>query len=163
MPLLIRRISRAKWDKIGVDDVSADAITSCLRTNQNDLSVWRISSEQELSDAILALISGSKQSKLSTLHYVIIDETLIIERGFTLKETPGDTVALELVDKHRDIENLTYVKLGIIKDLILDCISNDRTSFITRKSLKELLIHAIKTGKIKKESLNPELVEKENL
>lgn len=163
MPLLIRRISRAKWDKIGEEDVSADAITSCLKTYQNDLSVWRISSEEDLNNAILALITGSKQTKLSTLHYVVIDENLAIERGLSLKETPGDTVALDLVDSHRDIEELTYVKLGVVKDLILECIDNEKTSFITKKSLKELLKDAIKNGKIQKDTLNPELIDREKL
>lgn len=163
MPLLIRRISRAKWDKIGDEDVSADAITSCLKTYQNDLSVWRISSEEELNDAILALISGSKQTKLSTLHYVIIDEDLALEKGLSLKETPGDTVAIDLVDSHRDIEELTYVKLGVVKDLILECIENEKASFMTKKNLKDLLKEAIESGKIQKETLNPELIEKEKL
>lgn len=163
MPLLIRRISRAKWDKIGNEDVSADAITSCLKTYQNDLSVWRISSVEDLNNAILALISGSKQTKLSTLHYVMIDENLAFEKGLSLKETPGDTVALDLVESHRDIEELTYIKLGVVKDLILECIDNDKASFMTKKNLKDLLKDAIKNGKIQKETLNPELVEKEKL
>ena len=150
MPLLIRRISRAKWERIGNHDVSADAITSCLKTYQNDLSVWRISSKDELNDAILALITGSKQTKLSTLHYVIIDEDLVFDNGLSLKKTDGDTVASNLVKNHRDIEQLTYSKLGVVKDLVLKCINSDNASFMTKKNLKDLLRKAINNGKVKK-------------
>jgi hypothetical protein len=123
MPLLIRRINRVKWEQIvntGIDkDVSADAITNCLKTFNNDLSVWHIESDKDLEKAILALITGRSQTKLSTLHIVIIDETVALNKGLSLSNTNGDTVVKELINTHKDLTNLTYSKLGIVKDLIL--------------------------------------------
>ncbi|MBK9356786.1 MAG: hypothetical protein IPN08_05225 [Bacteroidales bacterium] len=70
-------------DNIEDNDVSADAITNCLKTNSNDLSVWKITSIEELNTAILAfLVTGSKQTQLSTLHYVLIDEDLVLEKVY---------------------------------------------------------------------------------
>lgn len=166
MPLLVRRINRAKWEQIdfnSTDDVSADTITNCLRTFNNELSVWKIENMSELDDAILALITGSKQSKLRTLHYVIIDEALIIDNKIDLKETNGDTVVGDLVKMHKDITALTYVKLGIIKDLVIDSLLNNRSSFFTRAKLKGLIKEAMKNGRVSKEELNKDLVVNEKL
>lgn len=166
MPLLVRRIHRPKWEQINfedTDDVTADAITNCLRTYNNDLSVWDIECENDLNDAILALITGSNQSKLSTLHYVIIDEELIINKEISIVETDGDTVVEDLVKSHKDISNLTYAKLGIIKNLIIDCIQEGRCSFFSRAQLKKIINTAIESGRLKKEDLNEELVKKEKL
>jgi hypothetical protein len=163
MPLLVRRISRAKWDNIQDNDVCADAITNCLKTFNNDLSVWRITTEDDLNEAILALITGSRQTQLSTLHYVLIEENLVINTGLSLRESNGDTVVSELINKHRDIENLTYIKLGKVKDLIINAINTNSTNFITKRQLKEVLVNAINEGKLVKDRLNPELVVNEKL
>lgn len=45
MTLLVRKINRAKWmqnDILSEQDVSADAITICMKTVGNTLSVWQI-------------------------------------------------------------------------------------------------------------------------
>jgi hypothetical protein len=163
MALLVRRISRAKWDNIKNNDVCADAITNCLKTNNNDLSVWKIKSEKELNEAILALVTGSRQTQLSTLHYVLIDENLVLSNGLSLRNSPGDTVVSDLVNNHCDIEDLTYKKLGQIKDLIINSIQTNKVSFITKSKLKTVLVEAIKKGKLDKQSLNPELIQNEKL
>ena len=102
MSFLIRRINRAKWDILISDDVSADAITSCLKTFQNDLSVWYISNITDIENAILALITGSKQSSLSTLHVIILEEERLICENLDLYNTDGDTVVKSLISTHRD-------------------------------------------------------------
>lgn len=163
MPYLIRRISRAKWDEIEEGEVSADAITNDLKTFRNDLSVWYISNKEELSKAILALVTGAKQTKLSTLHIVLIEEKLISDNGLGLASSPGDTVIEDLVSSHRDIEKLTYSRLGTVKDLILDCIKSDEYALFTRKQIKDLVKSAIKDGILIKDNLNPELVLNEKL
>lgn len=163
MPYLIRRISRAKWDEIEGGEVSADAITNDLKTFQNDLSVWLISNREELDRAVLALVTGGKQTKLSTLHIILIEEEMIENNGLTLKETPGDTVVASLVNSHRDISDLTYSKLGTVKDLIINGIRTDDYKFFTKKQLKDLVKSAIESGELLKDNLNPELVQKEKL
>jgi len=163
MPYLIRRISRAKWEEIEQGEVSADAITNDLKTFRNDLSVWLISSKEELEKAVIALITGAKQTKLSTLHIVLIDEILIAESSLTLNSTKGDTVVESLQDLHRDISELTYTKLGTIKNLVLDCLKSDNYALYTKKQLKTLLKSAIESGELLKDKLNPELVNNEKL
>jgi hypothetical protein len=164
MPLLVRRINRAKWEQINSEtdnDVSADAITNCLKTTNNDLSVWKIEKKEDLENAILALITGKSQAKLSTLHYVILSEDLILEKGLDLSETEGDTIVEGLKKTHNDISNLTYKKLGIVKDIILDSIKDEQ--FFSKRQLKDLIKSAIEDGKIEKQNLNAEFLINEKL
>ncbi|MBB1150791.1 hypothetical protein H4K35_11805 [Myroides sp. NP-2] len=168
MPILVRRINRAKWgqncNENDLEDSSADAITNCLKTNNNDLSVWRIESIDQLENALLALITSKQQSKLSTLHYVLIDEELLKANDLNLSETPGDTVIESLKDSHRDINNLTYSRLGKMKNIILNCLNeDDKYNFITKSKLKAFLKKAIADGKIQRDILNSDLIENERL
>lgn len=184
MSLLVRRIARAKWDsfdtkietkkslksllvKVGIikpfADVSADAITNCLKTNDNTLSVWEIEDETEINDAILALVTGKKQEKFSTIHYVIIDKNTLNNNGLTAVDFDGDTVVEDLVKKHKNISNLSYSSLGLMKNIILDCISSNKVNTITRAQQKELVVSAIENGRLMKDALNSNLVTKEKL
>ena len=51
MVYFVRKYSRAKWGdidsleeyNIDLDSIPSDAYTSCLRTNNNKLSIWKIS------------------------------------------------------------------------------------------------------------------------
>jgi len=167
MSILVRRVNRAKWQKmINEDDAtdpSADAITNCLKTTNNDLSVWKIDTIEGLEDAILALITGHQQTKLSTLHYVLLDENVILEKGLLLKESPGDTAVVDLKNAHKDLTKLTYFRLGIIKDLIIERLVESEETFFTKAQLKGILKKAILNGKVDVNLLNQELIEKEKL
>lgn len=167
MSLLVRRINRAKWEQIKdhpSGDVSADAITNCLKTINNDLSVWRIEAREKLEDALLALITGAATEKLSTLHIVIINEGVLLEKGLKLNNSDGDTLVKDLVQTHKDISGLSYTSLGDVKDLILHCLKAEETSCtFTKVTLRDILKDAIANGRIQVEQLNAELIKKENL
>lgn len=167
MSIVVRRINRAKWQQVldenNITDSSADAITNCLKTTKNDLSVWKIDSIDDLNIAILALITGSQQTKLSKIDYVYFEENDLSDRGLSLNETIGDTVIEAYKDKHRDISELTYSKLGVIKDLIIEFLNKNDENFMTRSDLKKLIKSAIDTDIIKIQDLNPELVSNEKL
>ena len=165
MSILVRRIARAKWGDLPHDssDVPADAITTCLKTSDNALSVWEIESEDELNDAILALVTGKSQEQFSKIDYVWIEDSKLKNKGLSLVDYPGDTAVDELVDKHKNIPNLTYVKLGKMKDVILECFASGKYDFKTRESIKKIVKSSIASGKLQREKLNEKLVKKENL
>ncbi|GAB6394145.1 MAG: hypothetical protein MdMp024_0457 [Bacteroidales bacterium] len=169
MPLLVRRIAKSKWkepfvaDKNGYIDVPADAITNCLKTTDNNLSVWKIESEEDLDDAILALITGEKQESLKKFHYVWIEEKHLLAKGLSLVASDGDTAVNDLIKKHRDISGLTYTKLDAVKDLIVDCIKNNKCHLCTVRQMKTLIEKSIQSGRLQREDLNKKLVEKEKL
>lgn len=167
MSILVRRINRAKWEQINneddISDSSADAITNCLKTTNNDLSVWKIDTIEGLEDAILALITRPDQTKLSTLHYVLLDENIVLEKGLTLTEEKGNTVVESLKDTHKNISKLTYSRLGIVKYLILNSLVKNEETFFTKAKLKKILKDAITKGKLDKNDLNSDLIQNEKL
>ncbi|PIB31277.1 hypothetical protein BFP78_12295 [Gaetbulibacter sp. 5U11] len=158
MPYLVRRISRAKWDNeefnyLENNNPPADAITSCLRTFNNELSTWLIDNLEDLNQAILCLVTGSKQENINTIQLIYFDIEEVEKRGLVLEKTPGDTVIEELKDSHFDIKDLNYDSLGIFKDIVLDCLRKDYCKTITRKSLKEILTDSVNKTKILDKSL----------
>ncbi|MNQ00111.1 hypothetical protein D3C85_127490 [compost metagenome] len=162
MAYLVRRINRSKWDVfdyLNEDDAPADAMTLCLKTFNNELSTWLIDDLEDLNKAILALITGSKQENLSTIHIVYFDQKIIAEKALSLKNTDGDTVIGAYKKNHWDIDELTYSSLGKVKDIIIDCLRNDRFKILTKATLKELLNNSIKNGILEKSNLNKKLQE----
>ena len=165
MAILVRKIIRGKWgeDAPISSDVPADAITNCLKTTDNTLSVWKIESEVELNDAILALATGLSQTSFSKIDYVLIDDCKMRDNGLSVVEHDGDTAFEAFIKKHKNITDLTYSKLGIMKTIIIDCINCDKHKFITRSQIKQLVKSAIESGKLQKDKLNSTLIDKEKL
>ena len=62
MPYFVRKIARAKWSNESITDnpfdIPADAITLDLKTFTNTLSVWEVTDEGKVGDAVLAIASG---------------------------------------------------------------------------------------------------------
>jgi hypothetical protein len=154
MSLLIRKINKAKWYQVDIEndsDVSADAITNCLKTTKNTLSVWCISCEEDLDNAVLALVSN--QDNLETIDIVILEESLLDGYNIRIVATQGETPIEELAKTHRDIADLTFSKIGIIKDHIVERIRTKHLRRYTKGTLKKLIKDAIEDGKLKLEDL----------
>lgn len=150
-PLLVRKINKAKWKKDEDGDVMADAITHCLKTTKNTLSVWEIQSEEELNNAVLALVSNADHP--DTIDIVLLDEAYLINEKLKIEKTPGITKVESLKDTHKDIIELTYSKLGIVKNIISEKVDNNSDIRFTKRQLIKILKDAIKDGIIKKEDL----------
>lgn len=164
MAMLIRRITLSKWmdfitHESGLTDVGGDAVTGCLKTSRNALSVWKIHNDGEIDDAILALITGAQQEKLSKINFVLINETELNKYGFSLSEMPGDTAVTDLVNSHFNITGITYSKLGIIKDIIHKHIQPENQR--TVKQLQEILKYALDRKRINIGGLSTKYIEKE--
>ncbi len=161
MSLLIRKINKAKWIQGDIEndsDVSADAITNCLRTTGNTLSVWQINTEDDLDSAVLALVSN--QDHLEAIDVVILEEESINRYNIRIMVTPGKTPIEELSETHRDLADLTYSKLGTIKDHIVERIRTDNLKRYTRGTIKKLIQKAIEDGKIELSDLKESIREK---
>lgn len=161
MPLLVRKINKAKWmqnDILSGQDVSADAITNCMKTYQNALSAWRVSHEDEVVDAILAMVAG--QEHLDTMDVVFINRSSLEGNGINIKLTPGITPVKELVDKHVDICDLTCHLLGVVAENIIKSIKDEKIKRYTQRDLKKILIEAIEAGRLEKNDLNKYLLAK---
>lgn len=161
MSYLVRKINKAKWYQIDIDkddNVTADAITNCLKTTRNTLSVWKIESEDDLDQAVLALVAN--QDRLETIDIVILDEKSLEDYNINIVASPGNTPVYSLINTHRDISDLTYTELGTVKDHIVERIRSQKIIRYTASSLKNLLVEAIEEGLVKKEDLKESVQKK---
>lgn len=161
MPLLVRKIDKGKWlqnDIANGEDVSADAITNCLKTSGNTLSTWRIGNETQIDDAVLAIVSAHQH--LDTIDVVLIKQDQLAEYDIILQDTPGLTPVVDLVENHVDIAKLTYKTLGAVAHCIVESFCKKNVKRYTRGSLKKLLREAIKSGRLYAENLEPSVSNK---
>lgn len=153
--LLIRKINKSKWYQIDIkndNDVSADAITNCLKTTKNTLSVWSIENENDIEKAILAI--ASNLDHIETIDVVILNDEKLQEFGIKIITSMGNTPIESLKEIHRDLSELTFSKLGHIKDHIVERIRNDKIKRFTKGDLKKLLKKAIEKGFLELDDLN---------
>ncbi len=153
--LLIRKINKSKWFQIDIkndDDVSADAITNCLKTTNNTLSVWSIENEGDIEQAILAI--ASNLDHIETIDVVILNDQKLQEFGIKIITSKGNTPIESLKEIHRDLSELTFSKLGNVKDHIVERIRNDRIKRFTKGNLKKILKRAIEKGFLELDDLN---------
>ena len=146
MSLLVRKIDKSKWSQNNIiegEDVSADAITNDMKTHNNTLSFWQIDSETEINEVILAIVSGGQH--LEAIDIVTIDNQQIRGDGINFIPNPENAITPveELKHRHRDLIELSYLKLGTIACYIVDCFKNGQVVRYTKGHLKEILIDAI--------------------
>lgn len=161
MSLLVRKIDKSKWlqnDIYNGEDVSADAITNCMKTTNNTLSTWHIENDAHVDEAVLAILSGHQH--LETIDVVWLSQELLSELGISVKHTPGSTPIKTLVGRHIDIANLNYRSLGVLASCIVTSFKEERVRRYTRVMLKKLLQGAIDSGQVRAELLPPSLVSK---
>jgi hypothetical protein len=149
MPYFVRKISMVKWipeENIADNpfDVSADAITADLRTKSNTLSVWQIENENNIEDAVLAIVSGF--DKIDTFDVVWIEKEELDKRGIKFVQSPGDTPISHLVDTHIDLSFLNYYCVGLVAESIIDTIKSKRFKRYYKVDTKKLLKDAISNG-----------------
>lgn len=161
MPFLVRSIIRSKWgqpDVKNTDDAGADAITRCLKTTGNTLSVWRIESTEDLDVAVLAFVSTNE--RLDKLDFVLLDEQQVIEAGIKIDaEVLGDSPVVSLNETHRNLADLGYAALGRIKDLIIEVLRKDGEVRYRPPQLSKILKEAIQNGLVKSDDLKEKVRE----
>jgi hypothetical protein len=154
MTLIVRKIEKAKWMQNNIlfgAEVSADAITNCMKTTNNKLSVWEVSQEDEVGDVVIALTSQAQH--IETMDVVILNRTRLVDVGLNLEEAKGITPFEELSQKHRNIVSLTYPSLGRLANLIVENIKNNVAKRFTESGITNLMKKAIEAGRLNKGAL----------
>jgi len=159
MQLLVRKINRSKWNNADNDvfKLASDAITSCLRTTRNTLSVWRIETENDLDDAVLAIASNFQ--KLETIDVVTLDGEYLVKVNVEHEQTDGITPVSDLVHNHFDLKNLNYYKIGLVAEHIIQRIQFNKIKRYTKKELESILKNAINQNRLRIEDLHESVVE----
>ncbi|NMC99083.1 MAG: hypothetical protein GYA62_05120 [Bacteroidales bacterium] len=155
--LLARKISRAKWDNGNIsalslpNEIKADAITLCIKTNKNELSVWECDSD----NALLAIASTSEN--LAATDIVMISKDDLQRSGIKLSKTLGNTPIEELKENHYDLTELNFEKLGIIASNIIKAIINNNVRRYSIRDIATLINKAINEKKLDPTKLKEKL------
>lgn len=160
MAFLIRKIDMPCWEIMEqASPVNADAITRCLRTKDNTLSVWRVEAKELITDGLLAI--ASSQDHLRKIDIVVLDEQSLIDGDISIANVPGNSPCEELNDLHRDLAELTVHSLDVISSVVANEIRNkENLHSYTIASLKALLESAVNSGRIEPGSLKPDVRKK---
>lgn len=156
---LLRKISVAKWKaslKVGVDHLSADAITGCLRTSDNTLSVWQFSNDEEARRSLLAL--GASLSKIETINYVTLNSEELEGDDLVIKSSLGQTAAVESNSLHQDIINLDHSSLERVAIHVRKKVQFDEFETLSKGELKKLLCDGIASGALDVSRLDKKLL-----
>lgn len=166
MEYLARKINRNKWPGVsnnGITDFQADAITGCLRTLNNELSVWQCdTARSDVGEVVLALALADKRDRIDKIHVALIHKDHVENDGITQKPTLGHTLVVDLCSRHRDLVNLTMTKLCLLAGRISTEVENysdkERADIscshsFTKKDVTDIIRNAVRAGRVKKEEL----------
>ncbi len=154
MAYYIRKISRSKWQDNPLStneekalqeirSVSADAITNCIKTTGNRLSIWKVEEKNNSIDDIIPLIIGFERP--DTCDVIYIPEELFFEEGISLEQSSEDanTPLEELKQYHYNAIVNNYEGLGKFAKVVLKSLSNHKRfrGREVKTKLKEMLIN----------------------
>lgn len=135
---LLRKFSLAKWEpnrNLVASQISADAITGCIRTTDNTLSVWSSSTCDFKSDEVEKLIVAlaTTMDEPAAIDLIWLDDQKLIDKGVELISTPGGSKYKSLNSKHKDICQLKHGTLAIVGEHILEQLNDINTYKRIRK------------------------------
>lgn len=149
MLFAVRKIEYSKWAQrqiLNGEQPSADAITNCMKTTNNRLSLWSISGINEVNEAVLAI--GSQFKDLDSIDILTIDLSLITDKGISTEKCAGLTPYKNFEERHLDVVDLDYVSLGQMAEVIIESIRQGRWKRVLRKDLKAIISKGVDEGKI---------------
>ena len=162
--VFFRKITKAKWNNQLHSDakfhniISADAVTSCLRTSSNQLSVWKVAN---IADAILALAVVA--DTIVSIDIVSIEEAFFNSKSLIVQQSIAESnPVIDLRECHYNIEELNYDSLGIVSKELASNISNNKDYIVryTVKQIKQIIKDALDAKRVALSDLKPELKEK---
>ena len=179
MSIIVRRINLGKWKDysenatkrnllsrlIHLKDVKynapADAITQCLKSKNNELSIWVVDNEKQIDYALLAMALGTTISDVSTLHYLLIDEKELKGADLIYNQSldDADTAVPKLKHLHNNLSQIHYNELGKLQDIIVEQVKKNKQKRKTVSELKMLIESAIDKGLIDFDLLDEKFLE----
>ncbi len=163
-PVFTRKVNAAKWQTskgLVAGEVSADAVTSDLRTTDNELSFWACPSndDAELQETVLALATGG--DRLDKMDVAWIERQAVDAAQLTIRETPehANTPVDSLRGRHVDVAKLDVTRLGTVAGLIHAAVTATKWKRFARKEVLAVVVAAIRGGRVNTDSLKDGLRE----
>lgn len=166
MSYYIRKIARSKWqanrlsqneeEAINeINSVKADAITNCIKTTGNKLSLWKVEEKRDAIEDIVPLIVGFERP--DTCDVIYISEEIFEEEGIELENSPEDAnISIEELKKfHYNAVVGDYEGLGKFAKVILR--SLDTHQRFCRREVREKLKNMLKNHEIERDMISENL------
>ena len=159
MPLLLRKISKPRWQKLAwleEGKAQADALRD-LETKENKLSVWHVEDDKSNLRGVVTAIAATRDVA-SNFDYALFDQRLLTKLRVRIEKTVGDTYHKEAnASWHRDIVELSAEKNAELANLIMEHGTRDRIGEIKVISLVK---QAVTSGVIDVHPLKDRLKQK---
>lgn len=157
----------AKWGIepfMSPDDISANAVTVCLRTQENTLSFWESADKREgLKEAVLALATGPKSTP-EKMFVLALSKEALVAQGLKLEKSSvdADTAVKHMQNRHYNLTELTLNKLSKLATLMASKIrveDEDRQQWalFTKKDVVDIVRAAVADGHLEIERLSKEM------
>lgn len=169
MAYYVRKISRSKWQEnpLSADEekalqevkrVAADAVTNCIRTTGNKLSLWRVEERKDSIDDIIPLIVGFDRP--DTCDIIYISEDVFLQEGIAIEQSSQDanTPIEELKKYHYNAIVDDYEGLGKFARVVLRSLGNHKR--FKGKEVKTKLREMLDNQQINQEMISDKLYEK---
>lgn len=169
MAYYVRKIARSKWQETHLSSneaqareevkrVKADAITNCIKTSDNKLSLWRVDDKKDSIDDIVPLIIGFERP--DTCDVVYISEEVFSEEQITLEQSSDDvnTPIEELKQYHYNAIVKDYEGLGKFAKVVLKSLDNQKR--FKGREVKTKLKDMLNNHEIEREMISEKLYEK---
>jgi hypothetical protein len=161
MSLFVRKINKAQWLQTEIvqgEDVSADAITNCMNTKGNTLSVWEVESATDIDKAVLAIVAAG--GHIETIDVVPMNREYLEDKQVVFKHKDVLNPVEGMIKNHINLEHLSYKKLGIIAYHIVDKIKDRENKRYTEGQLKEIFRKAVNERKLNIDDLSDHIKKK---
>lgn len=148
--MLIRFISSiSKWDESKVINrpdafICGDAISD-LRTTDNNLSVWKADSEEDIEDAIVAL--ALNRDAVEKIIYILIREEDLAKLEIEISDKKaGKAPGLRdsILNKHRDLIELDFWRIGFLAEYMLRLAKDEKHRKLYSKADVKMLLNKYK-------------------
>lgn len=169
MAYYVRKISRSKWQEtpLSMDEakafeevkgVKADAITNCIKTTGDKLSLWKVEERKNSIEDIIPLIIGFERP--DTCDIVYISDEIFQQEGILLEQSSEDanTPIEDLKKYHYNAIIKDYEGLGKFAKVILRSLNNHKR--FKGKEVKTKLKEMLSNHEIDKEMISDKLFEK---
>ena len=169
MAYYVRKIARSKWQETHLSSneaqareevkrVKADAITNCIKTSDNKLSLWRVDDKKDSIDDIVPLIIGFERP--DTCDVVYISEEVFSEEQITLEQSSDDanTPIEELKQYHYNAIVKDYEGLWKFAKVVLKSLDNQKR--FKGREVKTKLKDMLNNHEIEREMISEKLYEK---
>lgn len=151
MSFIARKFTKAKWERrtgLEESEISADSVTSDLRTTDNTLSFWECgeSSDDELLKPLIAMSAAGDRIDKIDLVWLKHEELKAI--NIQTCKSDGNTPVKSLVKLHIDACSLDILRLGKVAEIITNAINENRWRRYTVKDVKIILASSVKQGHV---------------